>query len=190
LKGIDTLIEAMAILRDKGFLEKHPFWLSVIGGDPSGEANPVDSEMTRLQEMRESYQISDLVTFLGKKSQDTLPYYYSAAEAVVVPSYYESFGMVALEAMACGTPVVASQVGGLAFLVQDGETGFTVPADDPHALAEKLAILCSDSNLRKRMGEQATIFARQYAWERISEKIIKLYDETVSPLNIRIDIPG
>ena len=70
------------------------------------------------------------MVFLGKRGQDTLPYYYSAAEVVVMPSHYESFGMVALEAMACGTPVIASQVGGLAFLVQDGVTGYTVPAED------------------------------------------------------------
>ena len=71
--------------------------------------------MARLQELRENFQLTDLVAFLGKKAQDTLPYYYSAAEAVVVPSFYKSFGMVALESMACGTPVIASQVGGLAF---------------------------------------------------------------------------
>jgi D-inositol-3-phosphate glycosyltransferase len=62
-----------------------------------------------------------VVIFLGKRSQDSLPYYYSAADVVIVPSHYESFGMVALEAMACGVPVVASQVGGLAFLIQDGD---------------------------------------------------------------------
>jgi D-inositol-3-phosphate glycosyltransferase len=179
LKGVDTLIEAMAILRDQGFLEKHPFWLSVIGGDANGVENSLSSEMARLQEMRENYQMTEQVTFLGKKSQDTLPYYYSAAEAVVVPSFYESFGMVALEAMACGTPVVASQVGGLAFLVQDGETGFTVPADDPSALAEKLTILLGDPGLRKLMGERANVFTRQYAWERIATKIVGLYEETL-----------
>ncbi len=68
-------------------------------------------EMARLHQLRADLGIEDLVTFLGKRDQDLLPYYYSAAELVVMPSHYESFGMVALEAMACGTPVIASRVG-------------------------------------------------------------------------------
>ena len=75
--------------------------------------------MRRLINLSKEYKIEDLIIFLGKRSQDSLPYYYSAAEVVVMPSHYESFGMVALEAMACGTPVIASQVGGLAYLVKD-----------------------------------------------------------------------
>lgn len=178
LKGIDTLIEAMAILRDQGFFQKNPFYLAVIGGDPVEERDLVSGEMARLQELREKYRLADLVTFLGKKAQDTLPYYYSAAEVVVVPSFYESFGMVALESMACGTPVIASQVGGLAFLVQDGETGFTVPSDDPVALAEKLDVLLGDAELRARMGRRSAEFACQYAWENINERVIELYQNS------------
>jgi D-inositol-3-phosphate glycosyltransferase len=119
------------------------------------------------------------VTFLGKRSQDTLQYYYSAAQAVVMPSYYESFGMVALEAMACGTPVVASQVGGLAFLVQDGETGYTVPVDDPQALAERLVALVCNPQLHDRMGKQAAEFARNYSWNLIAERIVELYRQVL-----------
>ncbi len=86
-----------------------------------------------LQILARSLGLDDIVLFLGRRGQNTLPYYYSAAEVVVMPSHYESFGMVALEAMACGTPVIASRVGGLAHLVKDGETGFFVPAQDPEA---------------------------------------------------------
>jgi D-inositol-3-phosphate glycosyltransferase len=125
--------------------------------------------------VREQAGLEDLVTFLGKRDQDSLPYYYSAAETVVVPSHYESFGMVALEAMACGTPVVASEVGGLAFLVQDGVTGFTVPVDDPQALADRLALLIQDPRLRERLGEQAHTVAQQYAWENIAARMLALY---------------
>jgi len=181
LKGIDTLIHAMALLRDQGFFESHPFSLYVIGGEMDGEELITNTELLRLYEIRENYQVENLVTFIGRRAQDSLPYYYSAVEAVVMPSFYESFGMVALEAMACGTPVVASQVGGLAFLVQDGETGYTVPADDAQALADRLSILLSDNQLRKAMGEKASEFARQYAWHSIADRIKSVYLELLNP---------
>jgi D-inositol-3-phosphate glycosyltransferase len=139
----------------------------------------MNAEMSRIHELRERYDLEDIVNFLGKVDQDALPYYYSAAEAVVMPSHYESFGMVALEAMACGTPVVASQVGGLAFLVQDGETGYTVPTGEPEALAVRLAELIENPELRQKLGDQAGRFARDYSWDIIAGKIIKLYHEVI-----------
>lgn len=181
LKGIDTLIDALAILRRQGL----EMCLIVIGGDPDAGEQGISAEMARLQMIRENAGMQDLVAFLGKRSQDTLPYYYSAVEAVVVPSHYESFGMVALEAMACGTPVVASQVGGLAYLVQDNETGFTVPVDDPVALADKLATLMTDHDLRGRMGLQAAEFAQEYAWEKIASRILKVYEEALGREKIK-----
>ena len=179
LKGIDTLIEAIVLLRDQGEFEGSPFCLTVIGGEPEISQENMSTEMARLQELRTKFGLNDLVTFLGRRDQDTLPYYYSAAEAVVVPSQYESFGMVALEAMACGTPVVASQVGGLAFLVQDGITGYTVPTIDPRALADRLLTLIKNPDLRNSMGKRAAEFARDYSWQNIAEKISSLYLETV-----------
>jgi len=176
LKGIDILIEALAIVHRRGF----NVCLSVIGGNPEGDEETPDAEMTRLQAMREQYGLTDLIAFIGKRSQDTLPYYYSAAVAVVIPSHYESFGMVALEAMACGTPVVASHVGGLAFLVQDGVTGYTVPVDEPQALADRLITLLQNQDLRARMGSQAASFAKQYGWENISARILQLYEEVIA----------
>jgi D-inositol-3-phosphate glycosyltransferase len=175
LKGIDVLIEAIAMMCQRGVR----VCLSVIGGDPDSGPEALDTEMVRLQALRQEYGLQDLVAFLGRRAQDTLPYYYSAAEAVVVPSHYESFGMVALEAMACGTPVVASQVGGLAFLIQDGVTGFTVPVDDPRALADRLIEIVQDSSLRKRMSQAAASFARDYAWEKIAARLVRLYQEVV-----------
>ena len=179
LKGIDTLIKALALMRQNGVYVS----LSVIGGEIENGMEDANAEMTRLKTMREEAGVNDLVTFLGQRSQDTLPYYYSAAEAVVVPSFYESFGMVALEAMACGRPVVASQVGGLAFLVQDGITGFTVPVDDPQALAERLTELIQDAELRQRMGSQAAAFAHDYGWEHIAARILALYDNVLAQTN-------
>ena len=179
LKGLDTLIQAIAMLSKEGVLADYPLCLSVIGGDPHASDEEMNAEMARLHDLREQLGMEDLVTFLGKRSQDTLPYYYSAAEAVVMPSHYESFGMVALEAMACGTPVVASQVGGLAFLVQHGVTGYTVPVDEPKALADCLKELIKNPGLREKMGQQAAEFARQYGWNVIARRIEEVYREVL-----------
>jgi D-inositol-3-phosphate glycosyltransferase len=180
LKGIDTLIEAIAYMRHKGSLEEQSFCLAVIGGEPETSTEEIDSEMARLKDLCHEHGLDDLVTFLGKRDQDTLPYYYSAAEAVVLPSHYESFGMVALEAMACGTPVVASQVGGLAFLVQDGVTGYTVPSTDVEALADRLTKLIEDPDLRTRLGDQAAALAQEYSWDIIAENILTHYQEVIA----------
>ena len=181
LKGLDILLEAICCMQQDDVMKETPFCLAVIGGGPD-ENSPVDdnTEMTHVKELTEKFGLSDLVTFLGKKSQDSLPYYYSAAEAVVVPSHYESFGMVALEAMACGTPVVASQVGGLAFLVQDGVTGYTVPADEPAELARHLTTLLQDDHLRQQMGQQALKLAQDYAWDKIAGRLLPVYEGLIT----------
>jgi D-inositol-3-phosphate glycosyltransferase len=177
LKGLDVLIEAISIMRQNEILKDYPFCLAIIGGDPDESTEQANIEMSRIKALTEQYGLSDLITFLGKRNQESLPYYYSAAEAVVVPSQYESFGMVALEAMACGTPVVASQIGGLAYLVQDGVTGYTVPVDEPAELANRLTLLLEDQSLRERMGKQAVQVARDYAWDKIATKLLAVYDE-------------
>ncbi len=179
LKGLDVLIEAIALMRQQGVLAQYPFCLAVIGGEPDASPEKMSVEMARIQALRQQYGLEDMVAFLGKRGQDTLAYYYSAAEAVVVPSQYESFGMVALEALACGTPVVASQVGGLAYLVQDGVNGYTVPVDDPAALAERLAQLVSNPDLRQRMSVQALAAARDYAWEKIAARLVAVYNDVL-----------
>jgi D-inositol-3-phosphate glycosyltransferase len=180
LKGIDTLIKSIALIRDRGILEKHCcLYVSIIGGDNQEDQEKMSDEMSRLVDLSEEYGLVDLVTFLGSRDQETLPYYYSAAEAVIMPSHYESFGMVALEAMACGVPVVASEVGGLAFLVQDGITGFHFPAEDPKALSEKLIMLIEDAELRKRMSNKAAEVAKEYGWRKIAAQILELYQEVI-----------
>jgi D-inositol-3-phosphate glycosyltransferase len=133
--------------------------------------------MARLQKLCDDLCMGGMVVFLGKRGQDTLPYYYSAAEALVMPSLYESFGMVALEAMACGTPVIASEVGGLGYLVQNGETGYTVPDSEPDMLCEKLTWLLGDTALRESMGQRAAEYAKNYAWEKIARQIVGVYNE-------------
>ena len=180
LKGIDTVMKAVAQM---GMHDaKHPFYVAIIGGEPDAVPEEMTEEMARLQNMCDELCLGQMTLFLGKRAQDTLPYYYSAAEVLLMPSHYESFGMVALEAMACGTPVIASQVGGLAYLVQDGKTGYHVPYDSPDVLSEKLGALLSDGELRKKMGEQAAAYARDYAWGRIAERIVKVYNEEIEKM--------
>ncbi len=175
LKGVDTLIRAMACLKLKD--RARPEHLAIIGGDPDVDPQKMTAEMARLQKLSDDLCMSKMVVFLGKRGQDTLPYYYSAAEVLVMPSHYESFGMVALEAMACGTPVIASDIGGLGFLVQDGETGFTIPDGEPDTMCEKLSLLLSDRELRTRMGQRAAEVAQTYSWDKIARQIIGVYDE-------------
>lgn len=177
LKGIDTLIRAISLMDKTGIMAECPHFLAIIGGDPDAGENELSQEMQRLQSLCDDLKVNDLVIFLGKQNQETLPYYYSAAQVVVVPSHYESFGMVALEAMACGTPVVASQVGGLAYLIQDGVTGYSIPDNDPEVLADRLTTLIQNQNLRKRMGAHANAYAQSYDWHIIAGRISQLYSE-------------
>jgi D-inositol-3-phosphate glycosyltransferase len=182
LKGIDTLIKAMSCLPVSEL--DRPAYLAIIGGEPNASPDQMTAEMTRLQTLCKELHMDDLVVFLGKRGQDTLPYYYCAADVVVMPSHYESFGLVALEAMACGTPVVASQVGGLAFLIQDGVTGYHVPDQDPDALCDRLSHLLSNPALRLQMGQQAADYARGYSWQQIAQQLIGVYQNLVeSKLN-------
>ena len=173
LKGIDTLLRAMARIQERYPEAIKNVCVAIIGGDPW--ADDPEEEMARLQELRHDLGIHDIVTFLGAKDQALLPYYYAAAEMVVMPSHYESFGMVALEAMAVGTPVIASEVGGLAFLVRDGENGFHVPSRDPDALAERMFELLTNEYCRSRLGKNARSYAQQYDWHLIVQRMLDVY---------------
>ncbi len=173
LKGIDTLLRAMSILQERHPQAVENSCVAIIGGDPW--ADDLDGEMARLKSLRSELGIHDLVTFLGAKDQDVLPYYYAAAEMVVMPSHYESFGMVALEAMAMGTPVIASEVGGLAHLIRHGENGFHVPSRDPEALAASILRLLEDHALRAQLGEQARADAQAYDWHVVAGRMQHVY---------------
>lgn len=179
LKGIDTLIQAMSCLRVNNI--HRPVHLAIIGGEPDVDPKEMSVEMARLQKLCDDLCMGGMVVFLGKRGQDTLPYYYSAAEAVVMPSLYESFGMVALEAMACGTPVIASEVGGLGYLVQNGVTGYTIPDSAPDILCEKLSGLLGNAHLCETMGLCAAEHALNYAWEKIAAQIVKVYEALPNP---------
>jgi D-inositol-3-phosphate glycosyltransferase len=177
LKGIDTLLEAMARVAPNIPCWQDDLAVTIIGGAPGVGVEQVSAELARLERLRAELGIEELVTFQGAQDQDTLVYYYSAAQLVVMPSHYESFGMVALEAMACGTPVVASKVGGLAYNVQDGETGFLVPDRDPETLANRIGLLLCDEDLHARLSQQAAEWAQRYGWATIADQVVDLYEE-------------
>ena len=180
LKGLDTLFQAVAVLRKRrADWDWRDVSVAVIGGDPSEAGQQANEEMARLHSLRSALGLDDVITFLGARDQDALQYYYAAAEVLVMPSQYESFGMVALEAMACGTPVIASDVGGLAYLVRHGQTGYRVPARDAEALAAKIVRLLTDEGLRRRMGQRAACWAEGFAWPRIADRIEEVYQSLV-----------
>ncbi|QPC80993.1 glycosyltransferase [Phototrophicus methaneseepsis] len=176
LKRIDTVLRALADLgeRDSDILQRLCFM--VVGGDPHDADN---DEMSCLQRMTDQLNLRSYVCFAGAREQDVLPLYYSAATVVLMPSDYESFGMVALEAMASGTPVIASEVGGLAFLVKDGETGFLVPTKSPERIAERIRDLVVNPEKREKMGEQASHLAQSYAWNQIADRLLDSFNTIV-----------
>jgi D-inositol-3-phosphate glycosyltransferase len=175
LKGLETLMRAIGIFKRSMPELSTNLCVVIVGGAKDTNQHKQDAEISRLEQLGSELGLDDLVTFIGSRNQESLPYYYSAAEAVIMPSHYESFGMVALEAMACGTPVIASEVGGLAYLVQDGVTGFHVPDREPDELAGKMCLLLSNPALRREMSIAATQHAQQYAWPVIADRIQALY---------------
>ncbi len=167
LKGVDILLRACGQLADD-----LDFALVIVGGDQhaSKRRQALEREAARLG-------IADRVRFDGSVPQDRLVDYYRAADVCVVPSFYESFGLVALEAMACGTPVVASRVGGLTATVRDGETGYLVNWHCPEPFAERVETLLRNEDLRSRMGARAAEVATGFRWEVVAARIDALYNE-------------
>jgi D-inositol-3-phosphate glycosyltransferase len=175
LKGIDTLIRAVYLLVTANHPWAADLRVQIIGGDVSETLDVLGTQLDRLRELSRELGVQDQVEFLGSRRQSELPAYYAAADVVVMPSYSESFGMVALEAMACARPVVASRVGGLKYLVRDGETGYHVREGKPEELAARLAELLGDEPKLERMGQAARKEAEQYSWLKAANEIIELY---------------
>jgi D-inositol-3-phosphate glycosyltransferase len=180
LKGVETLLNAIGLIRAQCPALSEQICMTIIGGNPH-EPTTANTEMARLKTIRDDLGLHDLVTFVGAKDQDQLRHYYNAAEALIMPSDYESFGMVALEAMACGTPVIASEVGGLAYLIRDGQNGFHVPVREPEALAQRILSLLQNSDQRARMGQDAAESARQYSWSQIADRLLTVFSMLPDP---------
>lgn len=180
LKGMDCLIRALALL-----YTRHPDWrdtvrVILVGGGSEAQPDLWNTEQRRLATLRVESGVADRVSFLGAQPQQRLPDYYAAADVVVIPSHYESFGMVALEALACGTPVVASHVGGLSYTIEDGRNGLLVPPDNPEALADRLERLLTDVDLALTLRHAARQRAQSYAWSSVARRMIQLYRELIT----------
>ena len=172
IKGLETLFDALGCLRGAG----HPARLVVVGGET--DERP-DGHETELRRRAARQGLGGAVTFVGAQPQERLRDYYVAADATVLPSYYESFGMVALEAMACGSAVIASRVGGLQTTVRDGLTGLLVSEGDPCALAETIARVLDDSALRWRLGREGIRWAAGHRWPCVAEAVCREYASLV-----------
>jgi D-inositol-3-phosphate glycosyltransferase len=168
LKGIDVLIRAAAQIES-------PFRLVIVGGDGKDAGR-----IRELKEIASEVGVGNRVTFLDAVPHRDLPLYYNAADICVVPSYYESFGLVAVEAMACGTPVIASRVGGLKETVLDGRTGYLVPWRCPEPFAERLELLLSNDALRRSMGREARLAAERFRWSKVAARVEDVYHDLVS----------
>ena len=163
LKGLERLIRAMTNLQNIRGLR-----LVIIGGDEHSQ-----HEIEQLCKLSRDLHIQDSVTFLGLIKHERLPYFYSAADACVLPSYYESFGLVALESLACGTPVVANDVGNLKSIIRQGETGYVVIDNNPRHLADKIALLLSmpSSDAKSALSIRASV--SRFSWQNIAEAIVR-----------------
>ena len=167
LKGLELLLHLPTHLET---CEK--IRVLVVGGGPSEK-----EEVDRLRRLARTLQVDEVFNFVGRVDQEELPLYYNAADVCVVPSYYESFGLAALESMACGTPVVAARVGGLPTVIQHGRTGYLKSWRCPEAFANSLEMIISSPKLRQSMGRAARRRAEGMSWEKVAAKISQAYDE-------------
>ena len=140
--------------------------LVIIGGDENSQY-----EMTKLRELSRNLKIEDSVTFTGIVKQEILPYYYSAADVSVIPSYYESFGLVALESLACGTPVVATDVGEMTSIIKDEKMGYVVPDNSPQYLADKISLLLSRLKATTESSLSIRASISKYSWSKVADEI-------------------
>jgi D-inositol-3-phosphate glycosyltransferase len=138
-------------------------------------------ERRRLEAVAGDSGLALRVRFLGAVEHEDLADYYALADICVVPSRTETFGLVALEAQALGTPVVASAVGGLTEIIEDGQTGILVADREPQAFARAIASLLDDAALRERMGEAARLRAASFTWTRAVERLAAIYSRVTRP---------
>jgi D-inositol-3-phosphate glycosyltransferase len=173
LKGVDIAIRALAELRNAG----RPDLKLLVLGEDSREGD--ESEKQRLKYIAASLGVRDSVEFVGSVAHHELPYFYSAANVCVMPSYSESFGLVGLEAQACGCPVVGSGVSGIRSVVRDEVTGFLVDGDNPSDYAERIGRILDETELARLMGVRGRLLAQRYSWNRTADRLAEMFSSAV-----------
>lgn len=169
LKGVPLLLETMALLQ-----EKHPVELMIIGGD--GTDNPMRQH---LKNHTARLNLVKQVHFIGRVEHQKLPLYYSAADLVVMPSHYESFGLVCLEALACGTPVVASHVGVMPGVLDGTGNGLTIVEPDTQTLAETINRFLLKKQSKDYDPESVRASVKTYSWKRVATNTLHVYKKLV-----------
>jgi D-inositol-3-phosphate glycosyltransferase len=165
IKGIDNLLMAL------NHLEYHEqLRLLVIGGDKNCQ-----DEISRIKHLSKNLKADRTVTFFGLVDQEKLPYFYNAADVCVLPSHYESFGLVALESLSCGTPVIATDVGGIRSCIRDGETGYIVLDNTPQLLAEKITLALTRSNKEIYSKNAIRESVLKFSWSNIAAATLREY---------------
>jgi glycosyltransferase involved in cell wall biosynthesis len=176
-KGIDNAIRGIARLRDRHGVRAT---LIIVGGDSDAPDPMRTPEIGRLMAVAECEGVTDRVRFVGRRGRDSLRYYYSAADVFVTTPWYEPFGLTPLESMACGTPVIGSDVGGIRYTVCEGKTGYLVPPNDPEALAARLARVLTDTRHRQALASEGLRRAREhFSWPGIACSVERLYREVL-----------
>jgi D-inositol-3-phosphate glycosyltransferase len=177
-KGVDTVVRGFA-----HFVKPHriPARLLIVGGESDDPDPRVTPEIGRLQAIAVEEGIADQVMFIGRRGREALKHYYSAADLFVTVPWYEPFGVTPLEAMACGTPVIGSNVGGIKWTVVNGETGYLIPPNDPGALGERLAHLYQHPELLSTFSRQAIKRANNFfTWQKVAGAVAALYEEILN----------
>jgi len=189
IKGIDVLLRSLGLLFFRHPELRNDVCLLVVGGalDPGDDA-PETEKIVELRRLVHQHRMEANVSFVGSLDQPTLALYYAAADVCAVPSLTESFGLVALEAMACGTPVVGTRVGGLQTLIEDGESGLLVPAGDYQALAESMAQVLTDPRLRMHLAHGARDRAEHYTWRSVAERIEAMYATILAGEGSKVEV--
>lgn len=180
LKGMDALIRALALLAEEQPARRGRRRVLLVGGDDESRPGEWNAEQRRLDALRHELGIADRVSFLGARPQEQLPDYFAAADVVAVPSHYESFGMAALEALACGATVIASNAGGLALTIEDGRSGLLFPPDDHVALARQIDRTLGDRAYAERLRAGARRRAEEYGWPTVARRATAIYEELIS----------
>jgi D-inositol-3-phosphate glycosyltransferase len=174
LKGVEVAIRSLGLLRDR----RHDDVRLLILGEDSHEGD--ESEKARLKAIAAEVGVRDRVDFVGSVAHHELPYFYAAADVCVMPSYSESFGLVALEAQACGCPVVASGVSGLRSVVRDEVSGYLIDRHDPAAYAERIGRLLENSELAQQMGRRGRLLSQRFSWTRTADRLEQLFEQVVA----------